>query len=90
MTKKTKKKATDQSSSAAAGEGAATGAGRSISPAELPEEPSQPDPANPRTPPLGLPVSAEEYRRLKQQAEKGKPASDEIAQEDPSARQPDG
>ena len=90
MSKKSKPTETRQPSNEVAGSGPATRAGQSFRPQDLPEAECTPTPAKPRDVPLGLPISEKEYERLKKEAEKDNRLSGGGAQQDPSARRPDG
>lgn len=59
--------------------------GTSINPSGLPEEPTIETDAQPKTaPPPGVPVSEDEYRRMKEAAKNISARSRKHAQEDPS------
>ena len=63
-----------------AGEG---GEGETMDPTKLPKTPRRKRDEPPRAAPApGLPISAEEYERMKKSAESDSPSSDESAQED--------
>ncbi len=49
-----------------------------------PTEDARKEISPPRAIPIGIPVSREEYEKLKEAAKRGKPSSTEGAQEDPS------
>jgi hypothetical protein len=60
--------------------------GKEFKPSEMPEG-EIPDRSK-RTPaPMGLPISDDEYERLKKKAEQEKVESEETAQQDPSAQE---
>jgi len=66
-------------------EGGSEEAGKSINPKGLPEE--EDAPANPhqyKEVSIGLPVSTQKYKEMKEAAEKDKPPSGEKGQVDPS------
>ena len=57
--------------------------GETMDPTKLPKTPQSEDKQPPRAAPApGLPISAEEYERMKKSAESESPSSDESAQED--------
>lgn len=89
MNKKSKPDEIAQPTNYHAGSGAAEKAGSDFCPQDLPAADSTPSPAKPRDVPIGLPISQQEYERLKKEAESDNRLSSGGTHEDPSARQPD-
>jgi hypothetical protein len=75
------------SSSTSKGWGSPAGAGQGFSPAGLPDEEPVGTPLDKKQVPIGLPISTEEYDRLKKEAKKRKARSEAITQEDPGAKE---
>ena len=85
MPKKSKNKPGDQKRSTYAGESGSTDSGRITNPLEPASEDVEQSPSTPTSIPIGLPITAQEYRRLKERAGKTKTKDNDSAQEDPAA-----
>jgi hypothetical protein len=65
-------------------EGASEASGKSVDPKDLPEADTSTAPTTYKEVPVGRPVSDEQYKKMKEAAEKGKPPSGGKSQVDPS------
>lgn len=65
-------------------EGFSEESGKSINPGNLPEDEPSPDPTEYKEIPIGLPISHEQYKALKEVAKKDKPPSQAKGQIDSS------
>ena len=65
-------------------EGVSEESGKTVNPKDLPEDDTPANPTTYREVPIGKPVSDEQYRKMKEAAEKGKPPSGGKSQVDPS------
>lgn len=65
-------------------EGSSEESGKSVNPKDLPEHDSPATPTKYREVPIGRPITDEQYRKMKEAAEKDKPLSGGKAQVDPS------
>ncbi len=68
-----------------AGQGAQEGPGKSIEPDSMPDDEAPRDPDTCIEAPIGKPVSEEQYRKMKEAANKKEPPHTTGAQADPSA-----
>jgi hypothetical protein len=84
--KAAKPKTTNQNQSIYAGQSGSSEPGQDMNPRELVSDDVVQGSAAPQTIPIGIPISAQEYRRLKERAGKTKSKSGGDAQEDPDAQ----
>jgi hypothetical protein len=82
---KDRKKEDSAQSACTALPGTSAEGGRSINPKDLPEGDDSPVYERPYSIPIGLPIKDEEYDRLKEEAKREQPATDNIGQQDSNA-----